>query len=561
MKRGRAIPLVQMLQMGCVVITALASQACSPRSDDVDPDQATQVTQAIAGDCGDNLNVCLVRSACSPWDLNAQYDGLGYTVTSSIEITNTEWYGVDQSGWWGAYFPEDICSAWATQRRSELVAQRPGISQQASNGFTVTWDEINEQYEHGNDTGQDWYQQWTYNCRLYINNYPTPLNNPHDWCTCTQYQPAECEPNNVVVGGTAHTCAVIGGSAKCWGANMNGQLGNNSRAESYQPVGALGLESGVYTMTAGGLHTCAITHGIAECWGANVSGQLGNGAPGDDTTILSDSLRPVGVTNLSNSVQAIAGGNAHTCAVVLGAAKCWGSNDFGQIGDNTRNLRRSPTSVNQLSSGVQAITAGGAHSCAIVNGAAKCWGFNGNGQLGKGTAGDSLVPAQVKNLTTGVQAITAGNLHTCAIVNGGVQCWGDNLNHQLGPATNAASSLEPVLVTNLTGVQAIAAGNNHTCARTTGGAIWCWGDNSTGQLGDGSSVANSATPVRVTASGALTIASGHNHSCAIVGGIIQCWGLNGNGQLERLPTVLSQSNVPIPISDFTCSAGPPVSCH
>jgi alpha-tubulin suppressor-like RCC1 family protein len=375
----------------------------------------------------------------------------------------------------------------------------------------------------------------------------------------------DCEPSTIAVGGTGHTCAVVGGGIQCWGANMNGQLGNGMNTQSVQPVSVATLTSGAYTVAAGGLHTCAITQGAVKCWGQNVNGQLGNAPVGDDTTVRSDSNVPVAVTGLSNAVQGISAGNAHSCAVVFGAAKCWGNNDFGQIGDNTKaNVRRSPQPVSTLSSGVTAIAAGGAHSCAIVNGSAKCWGFNGNGQLGKGSGGDTMVPAQVKNLTSGVQAITTGNLHTCAIVNGGVQCWGDNSTGQLGPATTAPSSLEPIAVTGLTsGVQAIAAGNNHTCALTTGGAIKCWGDNGSGQLGAGLTASSSATPVQVTglASGGLTIASGSNHSCAIGNGGIKCWGLNANAQLERPPTMPSQSNVPLPINDYVCTAGPPISCR
>jgi alpha-tubulin suppressor-like RCC1 family protein len=357
-------------------------------------------------------------------------------------------------------------------------------------------------------------------------------------------------PTLTVTGGLAYSCAAGSSGIRCWGSDTNGQLGDNATGQRIQPVPVTGIVFGTAMLSAGGLHTCAVVNAGAKCWGANNAGQLGNGPAGNDMTPVFDSHVPVDVTNLTSGVQAIAGGDSHTCAVVNGAAKCWGLNNFGQVGDNTTTPRHSPAAVSSIS-GVQAIAAGGAHSCAIVNGAAMCWGLNSSGQLGNATPGDpppgdSHVPVPVTGLGSGVIAIAAGENHTCAIVTGGaVKCWGNNASGQLGNSATGGIAATPVPVTGLgSGAIAIAAGHNHTCAVAAGGAAKCWGSNDSGQLGDGSPDPNlplppdSNAPVQVTGltSGVQSIATGSQHSCATTtaGGVF-CWGLNSSAQIAADP--------------------------
>ena len=174
-------------------------------------------------------------------------------------------------------------------------------------------------------------------------------------------------------------------------AIAQGQLGDGSTIDRLVPVQVQGLRSGVTAISAGSLHTCAIRDGAVTCWGRNDYGQLGNGS-----TDWS-SVTPVAAQGLGAGITAVAAGALHTCAIVDGAAQCWGHNEYGQLGDGTTENRLSPVHVLGLDAGVTAMSAGG-QTCAIVDGAAQCWGINYAGQLGNGTRTDSATPVSVIGL-------------------------------------------------------------------------------------------------------------------------------------------------------------------
>lgn len=187
----------------------------------------------------------------------------------------------------------------------------------------------------------------------------------------------------------------------------------------------------------------------------------------------------------------IGAGNQLTCAVTTtGAVKCWGNNQYGQLGDNTKTASPVPVDVVGLESGVLSMSAAYDRTC-IVNsaGGVKCWGANQNGELGNNSTVDSAVPVDVVGLSAGVVAVSPGYDHSCAITSAGsVQCWGWNLYGQLGAGPNIVNNVVPTDMIGLgSGALSVSAGVEHTCAITTAGHVKCWGDNTSGQLGNNSS--------------------------------------------------------------------------
>ncbi|MDZ4813519.1 MAG: chromosome condensation regulator RCC1 [Pseudomonadota bacterium] len=335
-----------------------------------------------------------------------------------------------------------------------------------------------------------------------------------------------------LTGGAGHTCAIVpGGTLMCWGWDEQGQLGDTAQNYSNaSPVLAEGI-TGTTSIDAGGQHGCAVVAGGAvKCWGYNLNGQLGN-----DTTSSSD----IGVNALGISgATAIGTGGSHSCALLGdGSVWCWGHGYHGQLGTGVFIESDVPLQVSGVS-GATAIAAGDNHSCAIVGtGTIKCWGRNDWGQLGNG--GNNPDPGvanavDVFGISNAI-AISAGTRHTCALrANNAVACWGHGGYGTLGDGQSQPSP-SPVTVPGINNAVALVAGDYHNCVLHTGGSMSCWGYNYFGTIGDGSNRNNYASPQSVVAlSGITAIGAGSEHTCARVSQNpinVKCWGHGNFGQL------------------------------
>lgn len=336
-----------------------------------------------------------------------------------------------------------------------------------------------------------------------------------------------------VAAGASHTCAIKkNGDVKCWGNNIAGQIGDGSSgADRAVPGSAADLSSEISALAAGPAGTCLVTGGGAvQCLGANSNGEVGDGS-------LVNKNMAVPIFELNGGVIGISAGGSHSCAVVKpGFVNCWGSNSDGQLAGSSGNtVQQSPITVSGLGSGVKSVAAGAAHTCAVFNkGNVKCWGAGDHGQLGTGTNVGQSSPTVIAALGTTVIAAALGHWHSCALLkDGSVQCWGDNASGQLGDGTKEPK-FSPVAVVGLAqAASAVVASGDHTCALLTSGAVQCWGDGLLGQLGDGGNLIQTK-PVFVVglAKDVAALATGSGHTCALyTSGGMACWGDNAHGQL------------------------------
>ncbi|WP_018220297.1 RCC1 domain-containing protein [Salinispora pacifica] len=309
------------------------------------------------------------------------------------------------------------------------------------------------------------------------------------------------------------------GGVLAWGSNSSGQLGDGTTTNRTTPVAvSLPVGAEVTAIVAGDDHSLALTStGAVLAWGQNDQGELGDGTMTNRTTPVAVSL-PVGA-----EVTAIAGGNNHSLALTsTGTILAWGSNFGGQLGDGTIIDRSTPVDVNlPVGVTITAIAAHGDHSLALTStGAVLAWGVNSSGQLGDGTTTNRTTPVAV-SLPVGaeVTAIAGGSDHSLALTStGAVLAWGQNDQGELGDGT-MIDRTTPVAVSLPAGptVTAITGGNHHSLAVTSTGTVLAWGENVSGQLGDGTTT-NSSTPVNVDlppATTITTVAAGDAHSLAL----------------------------------------------
>ncbi len=344
-----------------------------------------------------------------------------------------------------------------------------------------------------------------------------------------------------VTAGDDHTCATkTGGTLWCWGYNSNGQLGVGSVAQKNSPT-QVGLLTTWATADAGNAHTCATkTDATLWCWGSNTKGQLGIGS-----LVQQTSPTQVGALTTWATVAAGTGSSVqtHTCATKTDATLwCWGDNSWGQLGLGSTTQQTSPTQVGALTTW-NTVATGDSHGCATkTDGTLWCWGMGGMGQLGNGQPRTTTTAQQVGAASTWTR-VSSGAQHTCATRSDHtLWCWGDNPWGQLGLGSTANTS-QPTQVGALATWKTVAAGYQHTCATKTDGTLWCWGQNFYGQLGGGALASPQVNPVKV---GVLTtwasVTTGAYHTCATkTDGTLWCWGDNTFGELGIGSTVLKNT--------------------
>jgi len=364
-------------------------------------------------------------------------------------------------------------------------------------------------------------------------------------------------PSTHIAGGLAHTVFLQNeGTVWTWGLNNSGQLGNGNNENSLVPVPYAVLES-VKAVSAGISHTAALkTNGTVWTWGSNDKGQLGNGSS------VSYSASPVQVSDISQIIEISSGGNHNLALKTDGSVWAWGKNDSYQLGlghfYGTSYLSIPKQVVGPEETGyltdVIRVSAGYDFSLALrKDGSVWAWGSNCWGQLGTGNTVSSFYPVKINTLSD-IKGISAGGsgiagTHAMAVKSdGSVWTWGANNKGQLGDGTNTDRYL-PVKVKGengngfLANIRKIAAGGNHCLALDADGNVWAWGDNTYGQLGNGT-YNDSVYPVKVTGlPEIIMIAAGQKHSIAIdKNGNLWVWGQNISGQIGNNTQI--NSNTP-----------------
>ncbi len=358
----------------------------------------------------------------------------------------------------------------------------------------------------------------------------------------------KCFTFAVIAAGSDHSIAIeTDGKLWTWGDNLRGQLGDGTTTSSSTPVEVSGLTD-VTAIAGGGSHTVALKNdGTVWVWGYNYYGQLGTEII-KECGFYSCSTTPVQVSGLTD-VTAIAAGENHTFALKNdGTVWAWGDNSVGQLGDGTTTNSSTPVQLSGIAD-VDIIATGPNHTVVLKSdGTVLAWGDNRFGQLGVETTetcefalinGDcSTTPVQISGLTD-VAAIATGDSHTIVLkADGTVWAWGENTVGQLGNGTTT-NSIIAVQVSGLTDVITITA----SIALKNDGTIWAWGENTVGQLGVettetcinswGTTYPCSTTPVQVSwLANVIAIETGDDHTIALkTDGTVWAWGYNNYGQL------------------------------
>jgi alpha-tubulin suppressor-like RCC1 family protein len=336
--------------------------------------------------------------------------------------------------------------------------------------------------------------------------------------------------------------------------NGHGNTANIGVTDTPFSAGDVPIGGPVTHISMAGYSACALLEtGAVRCWGANAYGTLGY--PSTTGSWIGDNETPasMGDVDVGGRVVQVSTGGIHTCALLdSGAVRCWGNNEYGQLGyANTTNIGDDePAGAGGdvvLGAAAIQIAASGNITCALLaTGSVRCWGYGGDGGLGYGNAnniGDNETPASAGDVPLGGRAVqvSVGSVSCALLESGNVRCWGFGLYGFLGygNTNNVGDDDTPASVGDVNvgaPVAQIATGGN-TCALLTNGNVRCWGRPDWGlgymnqeAIGDNETPA-SAGDVNIGAS-VTQIAVGTSHVCAVLtSGALRCWGAGYSGQL------------------------------
>lgn len=331
-----------------------------------------------------------------------------------------------------------------------------------------------------------------------------------------------------VSSGISHTVAIKSdGSLWSWGRNNYGQLGDSTTTDHINPK-QIGIDSTWVSVSVGADFCLGIkANGTLWAWGINNAGQLGDGTS-------NNKIKPIQIGS-DSAWTAISAGAAHSVALKAdGSLWTWGDNSFGQLGDGTTTSRNSPGRVGSERRWVY-ITLGANHSLAIkADGTLWAWGDNSLGELGDGTTTqrNSIIQIGTNNTWVRVHCFGASGKHTLGLKSdGSLWAWGDNTKGELGDGSSIQRN-SPVRIGSENIWVGLALGESFTQGVKANGTLWAWGENTYGQLGDGTTT-NRNIPVFIRKTNdILTIAAGGNHSLGLkTEGTLWSWGINDSGQL------------------------------